>query len=91
MCDGGRGPNRVQYRLNENEKGYGGCLKARIGTGRSMEVKQSLKEGQYLSLRGLCEGRGNRGLVPTGEAPDSVRGLTRVQHPSRMNEKGYRG
>ena len=29
--------------------------------------------------------------MPIGEAPDSVRGLTGLQHPSRVNEKGYGG
>ena len=29
--------------------------------------------------------------MPIGEAPDSVRGLTRVQYPSRVNGKGYGG
>jgi len=60
-----------------------------MGTGRSVEVKQSLREGQKPSLRRLCEGRENRGSATTGEAPVSVRGLTRVQYPSRVNGKGY--
>ena len=47
------------------------------------------KEGQNQSLRGLCEGRENRGLAPVGEAPDSVRGLTRVQYSSRVDGKEY--
>ena len=42
---------------------------------------------QNPSVRGLCGGRENRGLVPIGEAPDSVRDLTRVQHPSIVNRK----
>ena len=80
----------VQYTSKENEKGYGGCLKAQIGTRRSTEVKESLKEGQNPSLtRVLYERRGNRGSVTIGEAPDSVRGVTRVQYPSRVNGKGY--
>ena len=54
-----------------------------------MEPKQSLKEGQNTSPRGMCEGRENRGSVPIWEAPDSVRGLTRVQYPSSVNGKGY--
>ena len=64
-----------------------------MGMDRSVEVIQSLKEGQHWhwSLRGLCEGRENRGSAPVGEAPDSVRDLTRVQYPSRVNEKGYGG
>ena len=78
MCDGGRGPNRVQYALKENEKGYGGWLKAQMGMGRSVEVNQSLKEGQNPSLRGLCGGRENRGSAPHREAYGSVTGLTRV-------------
>ena len=44
---------------------------------------------QNPSLRGLCEGRENRGSAHIGEAPDSVRGLTRVQFPSRVNGEGY--
>ena len=67
-----------------------------MGTGRSVEVKQSLKEGQNPSLRGLCERRENRGFAtirenrgstPIGEAPDSVIGLTRVHYPSTVIEK----
>ena len=81
VCEGRRGPNRVQYALKENEERYGGCLKAQMGTARSVEVKQSLHEGQNPSLRGLCEGRENRGSTTTGEAPGSLRGLTRVQYP----------
>ena len=64
-------------------------MKARMSTGRSVEVKQSLQEGQNLTLGGLSEGKENRGSVTTGEALDSVRGLTRVQYPSRANRKGY--
>ena len=60
-----------------------------MGTERSVEVNQSLKEGQTPSLRELCEGRENRGSATIGEAPDNVRGLTRVQYPSRRNAKGY--
>ena len=56
-----------------------------------MGPNQSLKEGQNLSLRGLCEERENRGLASIGEAPDSVRGLTRLKYPSNINGKGYRG
>ena len=62
-----------------------------MGTVRSVEVKQSPKEGQNPSLRGLCEGRENRGSATIGEAPESVRGLTRVQYPPRVNERGYGG
>ena len=91
VCHGGRGPNRVQYALKENQTGYGGCLKAGTGTVRSVKVKQSLKERQNPSLKGLCEARGNRGSVTTGEAPGSVRGLTMAQYPSRVIEKGYGG
>ena len=54
-----RGPNRVQYALKENGKGYRGCLKARTDAGRSVEMKQSLNEGQKPSLRGLCERQEN--------------------------------
>ena len=69
-----------------------GSLKAQMGMGRSVGPNQSLKEGQNPSVRGLCEGRENRrGLVPIGEAPDSVRDLTRVQHPSIVNGKGCGG
>ena len=53
-----------------------------MGTRRSVQVKQSLKEGETLSLRGLCEGRENRGSETIEEAPESVRGLTGVQNPS---------
>ena len=49
------------------------------------------KEEQNASVRGLCEGRENRGSAPIGEAPGSVRGLTRVQYPSRMNRNWYGG
>ena len=91
LYDSGRGRNRVQYALEQNEKEYGGWLKAPMSTGRSVEVKQSLKERQNPSFRGLCEGRESRGSASTGEAPDSVRDLTRVQYPSRVNGKGYGG
>ena len=60
-----------------------------MGTGSTVEVTQSLKEWQNLSLTGQCEGRENRGSAPIGEAPDSMKHLTRVQYPSRMNETGY--
>ena len=66
-------------------------MKSQMGTGRSVESNQSLKEGQNPSHRGLCEGRENRGLVPIGEALDSVRGLTRGLYPPRVNGKGYKG
>ena len=36
----------VQYALKENEKGNEGWLKARAGTGRLVELKQSLQEAQ---------------------------------------------
>ena len=58
-----------------------------MGRGRSVDVKQSFKEGQTLSLRGLCEGRENRGSVPIGEASDSARGRTMVQDPSKNEWK----
>ena len=58
---------------------------------RSVESNQSFKERQNPSLRGLCERRRNREPSPIGQAPDSVRSLTRVQYPSRVNEKGYGG
>ena len=35
VCDGGRGPNRVQYALKANEQGYGACFE---GTGSHGEV-----------------------------------------------------
>ena len=73
------------------KKDIGFYLKAQMGMGRSVGPNQSLKEGQNPSVRGLCEGRENRGLVPIGEAPDSVRDLTRVQHPSMVNRKGCGG
>ena len=62
-----------------------------MGTVKTAEVKQSLKRGQNPSLRGVCEGRKNRGLVSIGEALDSVRGLTRVQYSSRVNGTRIRG
>ena len=62
-----------------------------MGMWRSVEVIWSIKERQHLSLRGLCEGWENRGLAPIGEAPDSVRDLTRVQYPPRVNGKRYGG
>ena len=62
-----------------------------MGQGTSVDPNQSLKEGQNQSLRGLCEGRENRGAAPIREAPDSVRDLTRVQYPSRVSTKGYQG
>ena len=80
MCDGERGSKRVQDALNENEKGYRGWLKARMGTGRLVELKQFLEEGQNSTLRGVCEGRENRVSTSIGEAPDSVRGLTKVHY-----------
>ena len=58
-----------------------------MGIGRSVGPNQSLKEGQNPPVRGLCGGRENRGLVPIGEAPDSVRDLTRVKYPLRVNEQ----
>ena len=66
-------------------------MKVLMGTGRSVEPVWSLKEGQNQTLRDGCEGRENRGSAIIGEAPDSVRGLTRLQYPSRVNENGYRG
>ena len=60
-----------------------------MGTRRSVQLKQSLQEGRNPSLRGLCEGRENRGSATIGEAPESVRGLTMVQYSSRVNGKGY--
>ena len=62
-----------------------------MGIGRSVGPNQLLKEGQYPPVRWLCEGRANRGLVPIGEAPDSVRYLSRVPHPSVVNRQGCRG
>ena len=51
-----------------------------MGTRRSVEVNQSLKEGQKPSLGEVCEeGEKNRGLATIGEAPESIRGLTRAQ------------
>ena len=58
---------------------------------RSVVVKQSLKEGQNPSLRGLWEGRENGGSAFIWEAPGSVRGLIRVQYPLRVNGKGHGG
>ena len=60
-----------------------------MGMGRSVELNQSLKEGQNWPFRGSSERRENRGLVVIEEAPDSVISLaTRVQYPSRMNQIG---
>ena len=50
-------------------------------------MKQSLNEGQNPTLRGVCEGRENRVSVTLGEAPGSVRGLTRVQYPSSVTKQ----
>ena len=66
-------------------------MKVWMSTARSVEVNQSFTKGQHPSLRGLCEGMENRGSAPVGEAPDSVRDLTRVRYTSRMNEKVYEG
>ena len=85
MCYDGRGPNRVQYALKENEKGHGGLLGEQMGARRSVELKQSLKGVQNQTLKGVCEGREIRGLATIGEAPDSVRGPTMSQYPSRAN------
>ena len=68
----GEVPTGGKHVLKECEKGQGGRSKAQIGTVRSVEMKQSLKEGQHLTLRRVCEGRENRVLVPIGEAPYSV-------------------
>ena len=46
---------------------------------------------QHPSLGRVCEAIVNRGTATIGEAPESVRGLTRVQYPSRVNERGYGG
>ena len=89
VWDGGRGPKRIQYALKEKEQGYEGCLKAPMSTGKSVEVKQFLKESHNPSLRGLWEGRENIVTTTIGEAPDSVRDLTRIRDLSRVNEKGY--
>ena len=50
-----------------------------------MERNQSHKEGQNLSLRELSEGRESRESVLIGKTPGSVRGLTKVQYPLRVN------
>ena len=39
----------------------------------------------------MGEGKENKESATIGEAPESVRGLTRVQYPSRVNGKGYFG
>ena len=62
-----------------------------MSTVRSGKVKQSVRERQTLSLRGLCEGRGKSGPAPIGEARDSVRGLARAQYLLRVSGKGYGG
>ena len=64
------------------------------GTDRHREVSGGEIEPERRSNlpdRGLCEGRENGGSVPIGEAPDSVRGLSGVQYPSRVNEKVFGG
>ena len=66
-------------------------MKEQMGTGRSVEVKRSLKEGQFPTLRGVCGERENRGSATIGEALDSIKGLTVLQYPSRVNEKGCGG
>ena len=58
---------------------------------KSVEVKWSLKVWQNPSFRGLCNGRDIRESETSGKIPDSVRGLTRAQYPSRVNGKGYEG
>ena len=60
-----------------------------MGARRSVELNQSLEEGQKPSFTGLCERRGSRGSAPIREAPDSVRGPIRVQYPSRVNGNRY--
>ena len=89
--DNGRGPTRVKYALKGDERGYREWLNAQLCTGISVEVNLSLKEGQSCTLRGVCKGRENRGLATVGETPDSVRGLTRVQYPTRVIGKQYGG
>ena len=84
-------PKRIQSTLKENETRLGGWSKTRTGTGRLVEVEQSLKEGQHPTLTGWGKGKGreNRESVTIGEEADSMRGLTRVQYPSRLTRKGY--
>ena len=68
VCDGGRGPNRVQYALKQNQQRYGGWLKAKEGTETSVEVKQSVKKGQNAALGWVCESTwGDRVSAPVGE------------------------
>ena len=62
-------------------------MKAHMGTGRSVEVNQSRREGEIRLSEG-CVREGKRESVTTEGAPDSVRGLTRIQYPSRVNGKG---
>ena len=61
------------------------------GHGEVIGAKSVHQEGQNPAARELFEGRENRGLASIEEAPGSVRGLTRVHYPSRVNGKGYGG
>ena len=56
-----------------------------------MEVKQSLTKRDIIRLSEgyVREGKTYLGSAPIGEAPDSLRGLTKVQRPSRVNGKAY--
>ena len=67
-------------------------MKAQMNPGRSVEPSPS-KSGSSVSQSYMCEceGRENSGSSPIREAPDGVRGLTRIQYPSRVKKKGYGG
>ena len=57
-------------------------------SGGEIVAQQGAKSNPPSSEGYLCGGRENRGSELIGEAPESDRGLTRVQYPSRVNEKG---
>ena len=58
-------------------------------SGGEIVPQRGVKETAPQGRAGAGEGRENTVPMPIGEAPDSMRGLTRVQYPSRVNEKGY--
>ena len=68
MCDSGRGPNKVQHALKANENGMWRVFEDTDGHRGSVEVKQTLQEGQNSSsVRRLCEGRKTEGQCPLGK------------------------
>ena len=49
------------------------------------------QRGQNPPLAGVCYRREKRESTTIGEASETVRGLIRVQYPSRVNGRGYGG